>query len=60
MLNVTARTPSQPYQLADKAMRGWEESWSMHDAAVPQLPAEAKDWEELPPLTLQDLQRAIL
>eukprot|EP00959_Pyramimonas_sp_CCMP1952_P345293 7231166-Pyramimonas_sp.AAC.1 len=41
-------------------MREWENIWTMRDVAAPQLPAEAKDWEELPPLTVLDVQRAIL
>ena len=50
---------AQPYTLVDKAMSAWERVWSLHDATL-ELPADAGSWEQLPPISSDDLRRVAL
>ncbi|CAK0857729.1 unnamed protein product [Prorocentrum cordatum] len=47
------------YQLADRKLSYWSEFWRTHKDGPIQLPSDAANWDQLPPLSGADVRRAI-
>ncbi|CAK0841948.1 unnamed protein product, partial [Prorocentrum cordatum] len=48
---------AQPFVMADKSMRFWDQIWSLHGQDAVRLPRQAAMWPELPEITV-DMMRA--